>query len=131
MKRNDLELLYICSLLGHGEENAIKGEDLMRLAGFKNIRLLRECVEYERSQGAVICTSNRGYFLPERDEYGELTPKGAAEVRRFYRQQRAKGVGTLHSAKSAKKALREYDQRNQTRLSEVRRGKQTGRDALL
>ena len=120
MKRNDIELLYVCSLLGYGEENAIKGEDLMRRASFKSIRQLRERVEYERSQGAVICTSNRGYFLPERDEYGELTPKGAAEVRRFYRQQRAKGVGTLHSAKSAKKALREYDQRNQTRLPGVK-----------
>lgn len=107
------------ALLGIGEENAIKGDALMVLGGFPNIRALREQIEIERHLGAVIPTSRAGYFLPERDENGVLTERGAADTMRFYRQQCAKGVGTIRSAESAKTALEQYGKRHQTSIGEV------------
>lgn len=110
---------YVAGFLGVGEANAIKGEELMTLAGFNSIRALREQVEYERNHGVVILTSGCGYFLPERDETGTLTDRGAQETRRFYAQQRAKGIGTLKSARSAGALIKAYESRDQTRMPGV------------
>lgn len=100
--------LYLLELLHQGEANAIKGKTLRKLGGFKSIRELRAEVERERNAGAVILTSRAGYFLPELNDAGQLTPQGFADTKRFYRQQTAKGNGTLRSAKSAETALRGY-----------------------
>lgn len=107
------------ALLGIGEENAIKGDALMVLGGFSSIRALREQIEVERHLGAVIPTSNAGYFLPDRDEQGRLTDKGAMETRRFYMRQMAKGIGTIRTARSAAAALKEYEERHQSFMPEV------------
>lgn len=100
--------LYLLELLHQGEAEAIKGKALRKLGGFKSIRELRAEVERERNAGAVILTSRAGYFLPELDDTGQLTPQGFADTKRFYRQQTAKGHGTLRSAKSAEVALQGY-----------------------
>lgn len=100
--------LWLLDLLHQGEHQAIKGNALRQLAGFKTIRELRAEVERERNAGAVILTSGAGYFLPELTDTGQLTPQGYADTKRFYRQQTAKGHGTLRSAQSAEQAMREY-----------------------
>lgn len=109
MKINEASAdLWLLELLHQGERNAIKGNTFRQLAGFDTIRELRREVERERNAGAVILTSGAGYFLPELDASGNLTPRGFADVKRFYRVQQAKGYGTLRSAKSAETALRGY-----------------------
>lgn len=100
--------LWLLELLHQGEANAIKGNTFRQLAGFKTVRELRREIERERNAGAVILTSGAGYFLPELDEAGQLTPRGFADTKKFYRVQQAKGYGTLRSAKSAETALRGY-----------------------
>lgn len=100
--------LWLLELLRQGECNAIKGNTFRQLAGFDTIRELRREIERERNAGAVILTSGAGYFLPELDEAGQLTPRGFADTKRFWRTQQAKGYGTLRSAKSAETALRGY-----------------------
>ena len=109
MKINEASAdLWLLELLHQGEANAIKGNTLRQLAGFKSIRELRAEVERERLDGAVILTSREGYFLPELDAAGHLTPRGFADTKRFCRTQQAKGYGSLRSAKSAEDAMRGY-----------------------
>lgn len=109
MKINEASAdLWLLELLHQGERNAVKSNTFRQLAGFNTIRELRKEVERERNAGAVILTSRAGYFLPELDDSGQLTPRGFADTKKFYRVQQAKGYGTLRSAKSAENALRGY-----------------------
>ena len=108
MKRNAAENLYVVSLLLAGEKNAIKSEQLRDRAGYETVRELRKEIERERNSGAIILSSNRGYFLPERDETGQLSLQGYMDAKRWWRQQTAKGNGTLRSARSAGAAVANY-----------------------
>ena len=98
----------IIPLLKRGEENAIKTSDLVKMLNITP-RELRQLVERERNNGEIILSSNKGYFLPDVDEAGKLTPKGMEEIKCFYAVQRAKGIGCLKSATSARLAIRKYE----------------------
>ena len=98
----------IIPLLKRGEENAIKSRDLVSLLN-TTTRDLRQCVERERNNGEIILSSNKGYFLLDVDETGKPTEKGMEELIRFHAVQRAKGIGCLKSATSARLAIRKYE----------------------
>lgn len=50
----------------YGAENAITAEDLSKLAGCTP-RKLRQDVQSERNQGALILSAQQGLFLPSKD----------------------------------------------------------------
>lgn len=54
----------IVKALRVGEDNAIKANDLAKLADLKP-RELRSTLDFLRSKGIVICSSQNGYFYPE------------------------------------------------------------------
>lgn len=57
----------LLSVIGKGEENAIKQEEITRLTGL-SARDTRAIIERLRADGMVICSSNAGRFFPERIE---------------------------------------------------------------
>ena len=69
--------------LGIGEENAISAPDLARKLDIST-RQLREEIEKERAAGALICSSNKGYFRGNRQE-----------IRATYELLRKRALGTL------------------------------------
>ena len=50
----------------YGADNAITAEDLSKLAGCTS-RKLRQDIQSERSQGALILSAQQGLFLPSKD----------------------------------------------------------------
>lgn len=54
----------IVNALRTGEDNAIKANDLAKLADLKP-RELRSTLDFLRGKGVVICSSQNGYFYPE------------------------------------------------------------------
>ena len=104
---------FVSRFLSEGENRAVTADELADLMGIEGSqdyrsRMVRHYVAHER-EGHIICSSPKGYFLPERDESGELTPKGVAEVRRFYHKTHSMGVSMLKSAKTAKEFLESHD----------------------
>ena len=89
----------ICELLAIGKENAITSRDLCRTLQLKDVRELRLMVERERRAGAVILSSEKGYFLPG-NKY---------EVERFIRTTSKKARSTMYCMKSAKKYLKDLE----------------------
>ena len=57
----------LLSVIGKGEENAIKQEEITRLTGL-SARDTRAIIERLRAGGMVICSSNAGRFFPENIE---------------------------------------------------------------
>lgn len=98
----------IKSFIPRGAENAIKNRDLSRLLCIspRDVYLL---IERARNNGDLIVSSNKGYYQPEVDETGRLTEQGLAGLKLFYAVQRARGIGCLRSAKSARLAIKEYE----------------------
>lgn len=78
--------------IGSGEENAVSCRTLEQLTGL-NSRDVKRCIEDLRRRGTVICSSNRGYFYPER--LHELQSFILRELRRAYSIRR-----TLESAEA-------------------------------
>lgn len=78
--------------LGSGEENAVPCKALEVLTGLSG-REVKRCIEDLRRRGTVICSSNRGYFYPER--LHELQCFIRRELRRAYSIRR-----TLESAEA-------------------------------
>lgn len=54
----------IVKALREGEDNAVKASDLCKIADLKP-RELRSTLDFLRSKGIVICSSQNGYFFPE------------------------------------------------------------------
>lgn len=90
----------ISRLLLHGEENAISGPELARIAGVTP-RTLRLMVDRERLQ-YPICASDFGYFLPDSGN------KGALELQRFLRRMDSRCRANRKVTKSARAALKAY-----------------------
>lgn len=104
---------YVSRFLSEGEDRAITANKLADLMGIDGDdahrrRTLRHFVAHER-EGRIICSSPKGYFLPERDESGELTLQGISEVRRFYHKAHSMGISMLRSARTARIALQLHD----------------------
>ena len=87
----------ISSLLLCGEENAVPGPELARMAGV-NPRVLRLMVDAERLE-RPICASDRGYFLPDGGN------KGIQELRRFVKRQDSRCAANRKVTRSARVAL--------------------------
>ena len=87
----------ISSLLLQGEEHAIPGPELARMAGV-NSRTLRLLVDKERLQ-RPICASDSGYFLPDSGN------KGACELRKFLRRMDSRATANRKVTRSARAAL--------------------------
>lgn len=87
-----------------GESMAISARELCRVAGLENTRSLRAEIERERTGGALILASGRGYFLPATDPL-----QARSELRAFLRRQDARLVSNRRSVKSVRRALRELD----------------------
>ena len=95
---------YIASLLMHGEKNALRTKDLLRLTGLKHSRDLQAAIEAERASGIPILTkagSEGGYFLPSDDPI-----MAALELQKYCHFMEAKGKGCFRSSKAARKMLR-------------------------
>lgn len=58
---------YISDLLYVGENNAVKMQTLMDLTGLSRREVYKH-LEKERRNGAVICGTNNGYFIPATTE---------------------------------------------------------------
>ncbi len=86
-------------ILSKGAENAIKTDVLQRLLGMSDMRALRKLISNERAAGAVILSSEKGYFLPDDGE------KGRAEAEAFIATMTAKGAGTIRAVRSAREYL--------------------------
>ena len=91
----------IFSLLPQGEENAIPGPELARMAGVSP-RKLRLTVDAERLK-YPICASDSGYFLHDDGH------KGVLELRKFLRRQDSRCAANRRVTKSARAALKELE----------------------
>lgn len=91
----------IFSLLPQGEENAIPGPELARMAGVSP-RKLRLMVDAERLK-YPICASDSGYFLHDDGH------KGILELRKFLRRQDSRCAANRRVTKSARAALKELE----------------------
>ena len=90
----------IFDLLPIGKENAVSTKDLCARLGLKNPRELRKLVETERNAGKVILSSvTGGYFRAANKD----------EISEFVKTTERKGIHTLNSVQSAKKALEILD----------------------
>jgi len=62
----------VYELLDTGKENALEGECLRSVLGFKTIRALRQQVHNERLAGYMICSSHdgetKGYYKPANEQ---------------------------------------------------------------
>lgn len=87
----------ISKLLLKGEENAIPGPELARMAAVSP-RKLRIMVDLERLK-RPICASDRGYFLPDDGS------KGIFELRRFVLRQDSRCAANRRVTKTARAAL--------------------------
>lgn len=91
----------IFSLLPQGEENAIPGPELARMAGVSP-RKLRLMVDAERLK-YPICASDSGDFLHDDGH------KGILELRKFLRRQDSRCAANRRVTKSARAALKELE----------------------
>lgn len=89
----------IYEMLAIGKENAIPSRELCNALQLRDMRELRLMVQRERRSGAVILSSEKGYFLPG----------CKSEVEQFIRTTGRKARSTMRCMKSAKKYLRELE----------------------
>lgn len=90
---------FFQNILPKGAENAIKTAELCRMMGIKDPRALRKMISDERALGAVILSSDTGYFLPDDGE------KGRREAAAFIATVTAKGANTIRAVRSAQAFL--------------------------
>ena len=96
---------FIAALLPHGEANAISSTDLQKLLGLSDKRCMRRLIERERINGAVICSSDAGYFLPSED-----AQEAAEELRHFIAVSDARCKTNRYAIRSAKLAFKRLNQ---------------------
>lgn len=61
----------IMDILSEGKENALTAQDISRILGYDNVRVVAAEIARLRQQGKIICSINgehNGYYLPESDE---------------------------------------------------------------
>lgn len=88
--------------LNIGEENAIHAADLARKFDIST-RQLREEVERERAEGALICSSGKGYFRAKNRE----------EIKATYEVLRKRAINTLATIKPFSDFLKRGDPYNE------------------
>lgn len=86
----------IIGFIRKGEENAIHREELAKLTGMRE-RELRIIIERLRRSGAVIASSQAGYYFPA-DE---------AELSAFVRKEERRARSIFYTLKNARKSLKD------------------------
>ncbi len=89
--------LNIINLLSEGENNAIKTSEISRLTGL-NQREVTLYINALRRSGEVICSSEKGYYLPS----------CLYEVERFYRQMTSRQREIEKAKQSAKNYIEKH-----------------------
>ena len=89
--------INLMNFLAEGEENAITTRALCTILGW-NSREVTLCVNALRRSGKVICSSERGYFLPA----------DLSDVQHFYRQMQSRQREIAKAAQSARAYILEH-----------------------
>lgn len=84
----------IYNALRRGESNAVSLADMCIISGLDN-RSTRLCIEHIRRSGRVICSSEKGYFLPA----------NTAELSRYIHKERCRANSISLTLGSAEKLL--------------------------
>ena len=95
------------SLLLCGAENAIPAKKLAEIVGVKTSRELRQLIERERNNGALILSSVRGrggYYLPAEGSASK------AELQAFDRTNTARIKSLAKMLRAVRKALKEMEE---------------------
>lgn len=85
---------YLTGTGATGEQNAIAQADLCRRLGLLPTTLKR-IVQTERRDGALICSSAAGYYMPQ----------DTADIAKFYKETRAAALSRLTSCRAFRQAL--------------------------
>lgn len=80
----------------YGVENAISKEFLEKISGIGN-RRMRKCIEQERGQGKLICSSTQegGYFIP----------KNEIEIKKYINEQNNRILSIKSALEPFKRAI--------------------------
>lgn len=89
----------ILDYIPKGKESAISVNRLAGMVGVKNERTLRAYIAELRKNGAVICSSAVGYYIPASRE----------ELREYIDRMEKQARGTFRGIRSARDALRELE----------------------
>lgn len=106
MKRNGSGK-RVASLLGRGAENALQTAELMDALGLRDRRQLRNLIEQERGEGALILSTVRGrggYYLPSTDPF-----RARQEIAAFVHTVHSRAVNSQRALRAARRALRECE----------------------
>ena len=98
-KQNGPAQGLFATILHKGAENGQTTDELRRMLGVSETRVIRHLIAQERAAGAVILSGITGYYLPDDGE------KGRQEAAAFVASITAKGISTLRAADSAKEFL--------------------------
>lgn len=99
--QSDIKRRGVQAFLLEGEANALPMRELARLVGVSE-RYLRKIIERERGAGAFILSSEKGYYLPSRDNpYFEL--------RRYMHREDARMCSNRKAVRAVKFALKELE----------------------
>ena len=98
----------LLNLLPTGKKNGIKNEDLQKILNTDK-RGVSLQIQRARMNGAVICSGNGGYYLPQNDE----------EIRDFYNDMRARCLSLLTAIKPAGDYLKKQGEIKQLNLWEM------------
>lgn len=101
------------SLLEHGEENGIKSYALCKLAGIKETSELRKEIDRERKDGALILSSQHGYYLPNTNEI-----EAEEEIEKFVNRFDSIMRNNRMNVKAAKAELHRIRRKNQISIGE-------------
>ena len=94
---------FLSLFLSHGAENAVRTDDLLKLAGLSDVRFLRRLIAAEREHGILILSKKfggGGYFLPSDDP-----EQAREELQQFEKQKRAEAISVLRQLASVRAAL--------------------------
>lgn len=81
-----------------GEDNAVSLAELCKRTN-EGERAVRLCIEDMRRKGAVICSSNKGYYLPSCTD----------ELRRYVHAEQARSRSIKRTLRAAEKLLRKWE----------------------
>ena len=88
----------IVQALGEGEDNAVSLEDMCIISELPN-RETRLVIEDLRKRGAVICSSNNGYYFPA----------DVSELRRYVQKEQARSSSISENIEAAVRLLEEWE----------------------
>lgn len=97
MKGDEMAGRFSVSMLKKGKRNAIPAARLAAILGTDRRSVCAE-IEAARRSGALICSGNAGYYIPETK----------AELQETYAVMRKRALSMLYTMKATKRALDEW-----------------------